>query len=299
IPNSIVVNPNLVALGEKLFNEPRMSNNNISCASCHNYNLAGSDGLKTSKNIQGGNDLMNTPTIFNVGLNPLLTWFGRNLTLEEQIDKVLANKKHMDGNWVDILNRLKKDSSYTKLFNQEFSDGLTRNNVKHAIASFERTLITPDSPFDNYLRGDTKAISNNQIEGFKLFKLYGCISCHQGINVGGNLHAKLGTFTSPFKKDNNTEKSRFNRGLFNLTNDERDLHVFRVPSLRNVAVTAPYFHSGAIKDLSKAVKFMAKYQTGRQISDNDAQLIADFLASLTGQYQGKTIISQYDTKGSL
>ncbi len=290
IPQKVSLDPGIVELGEKLFKDSRMSERGVACISCHNFNLAGADGLKVSIDIRGGDELMNTPTVFNVSLSPLLTWYGRSITLEEQIDSVLANKKHMDGNWDNILQRLAKDDIYKNRFEQLFDDGLTRDNIKYAIASFERSLITPNSPFDNYLRGDEDAISEEQKYGFVLFKQYGCIACHQGINIGGNVHARLGTFLSPYsKKQNGVALNEFDFGRYNLTGNEDDKYVFRVPSLRNVAKTAPYFHSGKIKNLKKAVKFMAKYQLGREICDEDAHSISEFLRSLTGQYKGRSL----------
>ncbi len=290
IPQKLNLNPDIVELGEKLFNDSRMSERGVSCTSCHNINMAGDDGLAVSIDIRGDNDLMNTPTVFNVSLNPLLTWYGRRITLEQQLDDVLANTKHMGGNWNNILQRLAKDSFYKNRFNLLFADGLTRNNVKLAIASFERSLITPDSAFDNYLRGDNSAMSSEQKAGYVLFKQYGCVACHQGINMGGNLHAKFGIFLNPFtrqKKD--SPQAQFNLGRFNLTENENDKHIFRVPSLRNVAKTAPYFHNGSINSLEEAVKFMAEHQLGREICDKDANLIAEFLRSLTGRYKGRPI----------
>lgn len=297
IPKQANVNKNIAALGEDLFEDTRLSESNVSCRSCHNLDTSGNDGLKVSINIKGGNDNMNTPTIFNASLNPLLTWYGRNKTLEEQVDNVISNKKHMNGNWKKIIQNLKKDDHYINQFNSNFSDGITRSNVKFSIASYERTLITPDAPFDDFLRGNSDAISSSQKDGYKLFKQYGCISCHQGINIGGNLHAKLGTFSNPFTNQIfDAEKRKFNLGRYNLTKEEKDKHVFRVPSLRNVEVTSPYFHSGGITDLTMAVKFMAKYQTGRDINNNDALLITEFLRSLTGKYKNKTLTSQYIVK---
>jgi cytochrome c peroxidase len=288
IPQKVSLDTGIVELGEKLFKDSRMSEKGVSCTSCHNINMAGDDGLKVSIDIRGGNDSMNTPTVFNVSLNPLLTWYGRRITLEQQLEDVLANVKHMGGNWDNILLRLAKDPFYKNRFEQLFTDGLTRDNVKHAIASFERSLITPDSPFDHYLRGDDSAISSEQKTGYGLFKQYGCVACHQGINIGGNVNARLGIFLNPFaKQEKDSAQAQFNLGRYNLTGSDNDKHVFRVPSLRNVAKTAPYFHVGNIKSLEKAVKFMAKYQLGREICDEDARSIAEFLRSLTGRYNGR------------
>lgn len=292
IPRTVDLNPDIVELGRLLFSDSRMSEKNMSCIGCHNIGTNGADNRKVSINIQGGKDIMNTPTIFNIGLNTRLGWNGRHLSLENQLDAVLGNTKHMDGNWENILKRLKQDPDYVAEFKRQYPDGITHNNVKHAIVHFERSLITPDAAFDQYLRGDESAINEDQKSGFILFKQYGCVSCHQGVNLGGNLFARLGTFKSPFekKKKKLTQKQRtYNLGRYNYTGDESDKRVFRVPSLRNVAKTSPYFHTGGIKRLEKAVKFMAKYQIGRAMSDEDARLITEFLRSLNGQYNGRQI----------
>lgn len=290
IPQMINLDTDVIELGNKLFVDSRLSDKGMSCVSCHNINEAGDDGVKVSLDIRGGFDQMNTPTIFNVSLNPLLTWYGVNLTLEDQLDNVLANEKHMNGNWDNIIGRLSKDRFYRERFNILYSDGLTHNNVRSALVTFERSLLTPNSPFDDYLRGDDLAISISQKKGYVLFKQYGCIACHQGINIGGNLHARLGTFISPFEKNrNNFSESDFNFGRYNLTGSENDKYVFRVPSLRNVARTAPYFHSGEVGSLEDAVKLMGQYQIGREIDDKDVSLIVAFLHSLTGEYKGRAL----------
>ncbi len=290
IPQNIELNQQVVGLGRKLFNEPALSENGVRCSDCHDLAAAGNDGRKVSIDIRGGNDIMNTPTLFNVGLNIYFTWSGRFNKLEDQIDGVLSNVRHMNGNWENILRRLGKKPQYRKQFETLFSDGVTRENVKHALADFERSLITPDAAFDRYLRGDETAISEDQKSGYELFKQYGCVSCHQGINIGGNVFARLGTFEDPFADKKLSDRRRaYNLGRYNHTGNEQDKRVFRVPSLRNVEKTAPYFHSGGVAHLEDAVKFMAKYQVGRAMPKEDVRLITEFLRSLTGQYKGRQL----------
>ncbi len=292
IPKTVNLDPDIVELGRQLFHDSRMSEKKVSCSTCHDMNTNGTDNKKVSIDTNGGDDIMNTPTLFNIGLNTLFGWDGRHSSLENQIEAVLANTKHMNGNWKNILERLNQAPDYSAEFDRLYVDGITRDNVKHAIVHYERSLITPDSAFDNYLRGDVTALNEDQKSGFILFKQYGCVSCHQGVNLGGNLFARFGVFKSPFenKKKKRTQRQRtYNLGRYNYTGKESDKRVFRVPSLRNVAQTAPYFHTGGIKRLDKAVKFMAKYQIGRTLSDEDSRLIAEFLRSLNGKYEGRQI----------
>jgi len=294
IPLEANLDPEIVKLGHRLFNDSRLSEKGANCGTCHNLENAGADGRKVSIDINGGNDIMNTPSLYNVSLNTSFTWNGKHHSLESQVEGVISNPRHMGGDWANILPRLAREDngkeSYVSVFSALFSDGLTQKNVVSAIADYERSMITPNGAFDRFLRGDENAISDQQKSGFALFKQYGCISCHQGINVGGNVFARIGTFQNPFEGKKFSERMMaFNLGRYNYTGDEEDKRVFRVPSLRNVAETPPYFHTGGVKTLEDAVRFMAKYQVGRSISDEDAFLIAEFLRSLSGLYKGRAI----------
>jgi len=294
IPLVANLDPEIVKLGRDLFNDKRLSEKGMTCGSCHHLDKAGIDDRQVSVDITGGNDVMNTPSLYNVGLNTSFSWNGEYASLESQINGVLSNPRHMGGIWANILLRLTQSSSEEKSYVERFSalykEGLSQDNVVSAIADYERSLITPNSAFDRYLRGETNAISDKQKSGFALFKQYGCIACHQGVNVGGNVFARLGSFQNPFAgKKFSKRLTAFNLGRYNYTHNEEDKRVFRVPSLRNVAKTSPYFHTGSVSSLDGAVKYMAKYQVGRYISDEDAFLIAEFLRSLTGLYEGREI----------
>ncbi|OCR02112.1 cytochrome B6 [Oscillatoriales cyanobacterium USR001] len=290
IPLHIDLNLNKVALGEKLFNETKLShNNNISCASCHNLKTGGTDNLVYSFSTSGTFTLVNTPTIFNVGFNFRQFWDGRSETLEEQIDGPLNSSHEMGSNWPEIISKLKQDPNYVSTFKQLYQDSITRENTKDALATFMRSLYTPNSRFDKYLRGDTNAITNEEKKGYSLFKNYGCISCHQGINVGGNMFQKFGILNDYFANRGNITKS--DSGRANITQEPSDDRVFKVPSLRNVELTAPYFHDGSTKSLENAVTVMAKYQLGRTLSKEEIALIIKFLKTLTGEYQGKSLSS--------
>lgn len=285
IPLKVQLDPAQVALGELLFHEPRLSGDDtVSCASCHSLQTAGVDLERFSKGIGGQKGGRNAPTVFNVGLNYRQLWDARSASLEDQIEKVVHNKKVMGSSWRQIISKLKADERYEKLFAQAYPDGVTADNIKHALASFERSLITPNSRFDRYLRGDDKALSPEERRGYELFKATGCISCHQGVNVGGNMLQKLGVMRLP-----TAEGQDVDTGRFKVTGDEADKFVFRVPSLRLAARTPPYFHDGSVATLKEAVDVMIHLQVRQAISDSDKNAIVQFIESLVGTYKGKQL----------
>ncbi|MBE9041134.1 cytochrome-c peroxidase [Oscillatoriales cyanobacterium LEGE 11467] len=278
-----------VALGERLFHEPKLSiNDTISCATCHLLDKGGTDGLGTSLGMQGSNTGLNSPTVFNSGFHWRLNWDGSAATLEEQADGPVAAAKEMGGmSWEDVIDKLKRSTDYVSAFNRAYDDGVTGDNIKDAISIFQRSLYTPNAPFDRYLRGDENAISDDAKAGYNLFKSYGCITCHQGMLVGGNMFQKVGIFGDYFADRGNVIKSDL--GRYNVTQDDSDRHVFKVPSLRNITRTAPYFHDGNPKTLDEAIKLMGQYQLGVDLPQEDVDLIMQFLITLTGEYQGKPV----------
>ena len=205
----------------------------------------------------------------------------------EQIDGPISNPKEMGSNWDEVYNKLKQDAFYVTQFKLVYPEGLTITNIKQAIVTFEESLLTPNSRFDQYLRGNDKAITEDELKGYSLFKQYGCGSCHQGVAVGGNLYQKFGDFGDYFVDRGNVTEADF--GRFFVTKKESDKFVFKVPGLRNVELTAPYLHDGSITSLEGAVTVMMKYQLGQIPKENDIQLIVQFLKTLTGQYQGKDL----------
>ena len=288
LPVNVNLNPEKVKLGEKLFNEPRLSrNNSISCASCHKLQLGGTDQMTISLGIYGRPGTVNTPTVFNSGFNFKQFWDGRAETLFEQIDGPIHSSKEMDSNWPEIANKLKQLPEYVAMFKATYSGHLNSDTIKDAIATFERSLITPNSRFDRFLRGDKAALSIQEKEGYRRFKAYGCITCHQGINVGGNMFQGFGVFGNYFHDRGSETKADL--GRYNVTGDERDRYVFKVPSLRNVSLTAPYFHDGSAQTLTEAVEIMGKYQLGRPLSEEDVDFIVRFLTTLTGKYRGEPL----------
>lgn len=288
LPLAMALDKRKVDLGRRLFSDPRFSRNNaMSCASCHNLNAAGVDHLPTAMGGDGHPEARNTPTVFNSGFNFAQFWDGRARNLEDQVDGPLHNPQEFDSNWSELIAKLARDPYYARQFKQIYRDGLRARNVKDAIATFERSLITPNAPFDRYLRGDPDAIDAQEKRGYYLFKSLGCVSCHQGMNVGGNLFQKFGVMGDYLGSRDHLTQSDY--GRFNVTGRPEDRFVFKVPSLRNVAVTAPYFHDGSAKTLPTAVEIMAKYQLGRTLNPQEVKDIVSFLNTLTGEYQGKPL----------
>lgn len=281
-------NPLRVELGGQLFNEPRLSvNNTLSCASCHHLDKGGADDKAFSIGFAGLAVGINTPSVFNASLNYLQFWNGRADTLEAQIHEVVTSPSEMGSNWQHVVEVLSADQAYRTSFANAYPDGVTINNVQNALASYERTLITANSRFDQYLLGDTAMITEEEKHGYQRFKDYGCIACHQGVNIGGNMFQKFGVMGDYFKDRGNPSDTDLGRYL--VTKDEEDRNVFKVPSLRNVAVTAPYFHDSSANTLEEAVDVMFKYQLGRIPSAEDTALIIKFLKTLTGEWGGKTL----------
>ena len=274
IPHTVETDKQRVALGKKLFFDTILSSDNtISCASCHDLQNGGDDGLKFSFGIRGQEGDINSPTVFNAVYNFRQFWNGRAKNLAHQVFGPVENPVEMGNSFENLIETLSK-TSYREEFFIIYSDGITKENIGDAIAEYEKTLITPNAPFDKYLRGDKDAITQKQKEGYELFKLKGCIACHHGINVGGNLYNKFGVMK---------EVSSKRLGRYEVTKKESDKYYFKVPSLRNIDKTAPYLHDGRYDNLDDVVKFMARYQLGRTISQEEVDKIVSFLTSLTGE----------------
>jgi len=281
LPDLPVLDAKRVALGKRLFGETRLSSDGkIACASCHDLARGGDDGRQRSPGVKGQLGTVNAPTVYNAALNFVQFWDGRAATLEEQIGGPVNNPLEMGMSWPRVLAVLGGDASYRDAFFAAFTDGVSEANVKTAIADFERTLVTRGSPFDRYLGGDKAALALDARAGYETFKAVGCIACHQGQNVGGNMFQRFGVLGDYFKDRGNVTEADY--GRYNVTKNESDRFVFRVPSLRNVAHTAPYFHDGSAATLTQAVQVMAKYQLGRQLSSEQVRTIIEFLKSLSG-----------------
>jgi cytochrome c peroxidase len=281
-------NPQRVELGRQLFNEPRLSvNNSVSCAGCHRLESGGADNKQFSIGFNGQPVAINTPSVLNASLNFRQFWNGRAATLEAQVHEVVQSPSEMGSNWEHVVQTLSADPTYHAAFASAYPDGVTMGNVQNALASYERTLVSANSRFDQYLQGNTDILTLEEKYGYQRFKEYGCISCHQGVNIGGNMFQKFGVMGDYFQARGNPTETDLGRYL--VTKDEEDRNVFKVPSLRNVAVTAPYFHDGSAKTLEDAVDVMFKYQLGRVPSNDDKALIILFLKTLTGEWEGKPL----------
>ncbi len=287
LPPSPQLDQRKVRLGERLFNDPRFSGDNlVSCASCHNlYGAGGADPRPHSIGAKGVVSAVNAPSVLNAAHNFRQFWDGRAATLEEQIGFVVVTPADFGTTWDAILAKLKQDAALSSEFRAVYPDGITAKNVTDAIVTFERALPAP-SRFDRYLLGDTSAITADERKGYEKFKAYGCVACHQGANVGGNMFQVFGVIGNYFQDRGNIQPADL--GRYNVTKNELDKYVFKVPSLRNVALTAPYFHDAAAPTLEEAVDVMFKYQLGRSASKEDKALIVKFLKTLTAERLEKT-----------
>ncbi len=270
-----------VALGRQLFSDTRLSGNlKIACISCHLIPLGGHDPRGASIGINATRLPRNSPTVLNAAFNISQFWDGRSPSLHDQVKGPLLNSEEMGGKIEEVIPLLRTDPQMVNRFSV-YPQGITLETISDAISLYERTLVTPNSPFDRYLLGDPNAISASQKQGYELFLQLGCISCHQGRNVGGNLLQRVGVHATPEELEE--EIGLEDRGRYNLTKDPLDSYVFKVPSLRNVARTAPYFHDGSRKTLEHAIRDMGLLQLGQTLSKGDIALLADFLESLNGE----------------
>lgn len=269
--------PEKVALGEKLYHEKRLSKNqDLSCNSCHDLKRFGVDNEPTSPGTDGARGERNSPTVLNATLHIAQFWDGRAASLEEQALGPVMNPVEMAmSTEEEVVKRLKDDKEYGRLFSKSFpgeTDPVSFVNMGKAIAAFERTLITP-SRFDSYLKGEAAALNDQEQKGLQLFVESGCSACHSGVGLGGHMFQKLG-LVKPFPTKD--------VGRFAVTNVETDKQVFKVPSLRNVAKTGPYFHDGSVKTLDEAVRLMGSHQLGKDFSSDQVKDLVAFLGSLTG-----------------
>ncbi|MGL5806493.1 MAG: cytochrome-c peroxidase, partial [Xenococcaceae cyanobacterium] len=235
--------------------------------------------------INGNLTDINTPTIFNALFNFRLNWDGEFENLTNHLNALMTNPTVMGVEWEALIEKLGRVPEYVRAFGKLYADGLTQANIKDALVVYEKSLYTPNSRFDRFLRGDKTALTKTEQEGYKLFKSYGCVSCHQGINVGGNMFQRFGVMGDYFLDRGKITPADW--GRFNVTKNEEDRYVFRVPSLRNVELTAPYFHDGSAETLEKAIAIMTRYQLGRPLLREQIDLIAQFLRTLNGEYQQK------------
>lgn len=277
LPRDSGADPARAALGRVLFHDLRLSPDNTqSCASCHQLARGGADGKALAVGPGGTRSAFNTLSIYNSALNFRQTWTGRHQGIDGVLDHVFGPDSARA--WALVAARLIGDDDIGARFQQSFSSDVSADGVKEALASYLQSLQTP-SRFDRYLRGDGQAISAEEKAGYAKFKSYGCVACHQGINVGGNMFQKLGAMRELAPE----VRAAGTLGRYSVTRREADRYMLRVPSLRNVALTAPYFHNGAVATLDEAVDAMFKYQLGRSAPPQDKQAIVRFLHTLSGE----------------
>lgn len=278
IPLNMKLDEKRVLLGKIIFHDTRLSHDDtISCASCHDIENGGDDNISLAIGINNQMGKMNTPTILNSTFNFVQFWDGRVNSLEEQVIGPIHNPIEMNSNFTQIIEKFKNDDYYKKEFYKIYDTAINKQNIIDAIVSYEKSLVTPNSKFDQYLKGNKNILNEKELKGYELFQSYGCISCHNGVNIGGNLFQKVGIINSYFKD----EKSNY--GRYNITKNEDDKFYFKVPTLRNVQLTAPYLHNGSIKDLKTTIEVMLKYQVGAVYEKDDLENLEMFLNTLTGE----------------
>jgi cytochrome c peroxidase len=269
IPEPPAADPLKVALGERLFTDPRLSRGNMrACSSCHDLETNGATKNAQDTAPDGSPLSLNTSTVFNSALSFRFGWEGEFRTLEAQAAASLQNPRIMDIQIEEVVGKLSHDQALVHQFEAAYGHRPDATNVLDAIATFERSLVTPGSQFDRWLTGDTTALSAQQLDGYQLFKSLGCVSCHQGVNIGGNLFQRHGIF-HPLAR--------------------AEPKILRVPSLRNIATTAPYFHDGSAVSLDEAVRKMASAQLNLTLTDQQVDEIVAFLRTLTGTYQSRLV----------
>lgn len=280
--NGVTPTKEQIELGKMLWFEPRLSlGQNISCNSCHNLATGGVDLAPTSLGHRWQLGGRNSPTVLNAVFNTAQFWDGRAADLVEQAAGPIENPVEMASNKGHVMTVLKSIPGYAPLFKAAFprdKEPLTFDNVVKAIAMFEATLVTPNAPFDRFLKGDDKALTEQQKRGLQTFIDAGCASCHNGVNLGGNSYQPFGLVERP----NGDILPADDLGRFEVTRSKDDEYVFKVPTLRNVAITPPYFHSGAVRDLKDAVTIMGTAQLGAELEAQEVADIVAFLESLTG-----------------
>jgi len=286
-----------VALGKMLYFDPRLSvTHSISCASCHSIGLGGADDSPTSAGFHGERGGRNAPTVFNAVFNFAQFWDGRAKDLEEQAGGPLVNPVEMASPKQHIAEQLNALPGYKPAFARAFPDDpnpVSLANAQRAIALFEATLTTPNAPFDRFLRGDPNALDDKQKAGLTLFMDKGCSSCHSGVNIGGSMYAKFGLVAAPDAR----YRPAADKGRGTITGKADDDYSFKVPTLRNIALTAPYFHTGSEQDLSRAVDVMAQAQLGQTLTSDETSQIVAFLGALTGD-QPRIEIPQLPASGA-
>jgi len=285
IPTVVDADLEKAAIGELLFYDTRLSRNKaLACATCHRLESGGDDDASLGRSHSADTHTVNTPTVFNAVFNFRQHWDGAIETSEQLVEHTIVNQHEFNNSWDRVIKTLSADETLRQMFEDEYDDGMTRETIVDAIVEFQKTLVTPNARFDRFLRNETDALSEDEIKGYRVFKESGCVSCHQGVNIGGNLFQKFGVFYDYLAERGDMRTADF--GRMNVTNRYIDEFVFKVPSLRNIEVTAPYLHDGSAETLEEVIAIMGKTQLGRELDDEEIQMIKSFLLTLTGEYKG-------------
>lgn len=305
-PEDNPTTPSKIELGKMLYMDPRFSSTGtVSCNSCHNVMEGGDDSRPTSMGVHGKTGGRNSPTVWNSAFHSVQFWDGRVNLLEDQAKGPVTNPVEMGMSDIeDAMDRVRAIPGYQPYFEKAFGpNSMTVDNAAKAVAAFERTLITPNSPYDKFVKGNKNALTSQQQKGMQKFADIGCVSCHSGPAFNGpenkfgeGFYAKFPTFT-----DNSYTKQYKlddDKGRADVTKNAAESNMFRVPTLRNITDTAPYFHNGSVNNLHEAVRVMATTQLNQTLSDNDTNDIVAFLESLTGEYPAITMPRLPATKGT-
>ncbi|NPA04345.1 MAG: c-type cytochrome [Epsilonproteobacteria bacterium] len=276
IPQNYPYDKDKAKIGKVLFFDPLLSRDEtVACVSCHDFNYGGADPRRVSIGVYGKKGNVNSPTVYNAVFNFALFWNGRAKDLYEQLDGPLHSPVEMDMDEKTLLERLNASPYYKELFKEVYhTSTITYGMVKESIVEFEKALTTPNSKFDRYLRGEVN-LTSQEYEGYLLFKKLGCITCHNGINLGGNSFQKFGSVI-PYEGD-------FKGDRYEVTKKEIDRGVYRVPTLRNITLTAPYFHNGSVDSLEEAINKVAFHNLGYELSEVEIKKIIAFFETLTGE----------------
>lgn len=297
VPANNSMTPEKIELGKMLFFDPRLSKTGtVSCNSCHNVMGAGDDNRAVSVGIDGKKGGRSSPTVWNSAFLSVQFWDGRAKSLEEQAKGPIENPVEMGATHAMVVERIAKIPEYQQMFKKAFGKKakVDIDSVAKAIATYERTLITPNSPFDRYVKGDKKALTEEQIKGMEKFREVGCVACHNGPNFAGPVLPEGTGFYMKFPTISGSDYEKkydltTDLGRFDVTKNEADKNMWRVPTLRNIALTAPYFHNGKAKSLEEAVRVMAKTQVNKELSNKEVKQIVAFLNSLTGEFPTQTM----------
>ncbi len=285
-----------IELGDLLFHDTRLSaDNTISCASCHDLSHNGADRRPFSVGVGGALGRIRSPSVYNSVLDFAQFWDGRAEDLQSQVDGPIHDEVEMATDWDAILEKLTADEELVKRFQNTYREGITADTIRDALAAFQTTLVLIDSPFDRWLNGDTTAITPKQLSGYQLFRSYGCISCHQGTNVGGNMYARMGSLENYFDLKGN-DISSADLGRYNVTGNPAHRFVFKVPSLRTAALNDFFFHDASASSLEDAIVTMARFQLGRELPPEHIDKIAVFIESLVGSHP-RLKPAQFDNSG--